>query len=453
VRRGVVVALCLVQFVDVLVVTSATTAIPAVLADLEAPASAAGPVAIAYPAAFGGLLVLGGRLGDRFGPRRVLLCGLVVFTLAGLAGGLTDDVAQVVGVRAVQGAAAAVSVPSALALLLHVTAAGRERTAGLAWWSAAGASAGATGFLVGGALTDALGWRSVFLSTVPVGGVLLAVVVRAVPAPPPRDADRPVDLLGAVLLVAAVTGLVAGASLLEDPGTRPAGASVVLAGVLVGVLFAVRQRRAAAPLIPPQALRSAELRTGTGVSFVNNATTTSAAVLATLLLQDELGLSAFRAGLVLMAISVSVVPGSALSRPLAARTSLRRVGAVGLAGIALGDGVLAATYGNWWGIVAGGVLLGGGLGIASVAGNQIGTSVAPEIEGSASGIVNTGAQLGTAIGVAVLVLVASGAYGPLPPTAVGWTVAAVAAGAVAVLLAVRVPQPTAAARGEVAGRP
>jgi MFS family permease len=219
------------------------------------------------------------------------------------------------------------------------------------------------------------------------------------------------------------------------------------------VLFAAQQRRASAPLIPPAARRSAELRTGTAVSFVNNATTTSAAVLATLVLQDELGASAFSAGLVLMSISVSVVPGSVLSRPLAARLPLRRVGAVGLTGIALGDAVLAGTYGSWWGIVAGGVLLGVGLGVASVAGNQIGTSVAPELEGSASGIVNTGAQLGTAIGVAVLVLVASGSYGPLPPTAVGWGVAAAGAGAAAVLLAVRVPTLSAAARGEVARRP
>ncbi len=102
-HRGVVAALCLVQFVDVLVVTSATTAIPAVLADLDAPASAAGPIAIAYPTVFGGLLVLGGRLGDRYGPRRVLLGGLVVFTVAGLAGSLALDVVQVVGAALVDG--------------------------------------------------------------------------------------------------------------------------------------------------------------------------------------------------------------------------------------------------------------------------------------------------------------------------------------------------------------
>jgi hypothetical protein len=154
-----------------------------------------------------------------------------------------------------------------------------------------------------------------------------------------------------------------------------------------------------------------------------------------------------------MSISVSVVPGSALSRPLAARLPLRRVAAVGLLGIAAGDAVLAATSGTEWGIVAGGVLLGAGLGVASVAGNQIGTTVAPEVEGSASGIVNTGAQLGTAIGVAVLVLVASASYGPLAPTAVGWAVAAGGAAAAAGWLVLRVPHTSAAGRERVARRP
>jgi MFS family permease len=146
---------------------------------------------------------------------------------------------------------------------------------------------------------------------------------------------------------------------------------------------------------------------------------------------------------------VAVIPGSALSRPLAARLSLRRVAALGLAGIAVGNGLLAATLGSGWGIVAGGLVLGAGLGIASVAANQIGTTVAPEVQGSASGIVNTGAQVGTAIGIAVLVLVASaGSYGPFEGTAVGWAVAAlVAAGSAGPLALRRAPRRRAAVRG------
>jgi MFS family permease len=446
----VVIALCLVQFVDVLVVTSAATAIPAILADLAAPASAAAPVAVAYPTAFGGLLVLGGRLGDRYGPRRVLLCGIAAFTLAGLAGGLAPGIVAVVAVRAVQGAAAAVSVPSALALILHVTREGRERTAALAWWSGAGAAAGASGFLVGGLLTGGLGWRAVFWVTVPVGALLLVCVLPLVPAPAPRDRAGSLDVLGAVLLVAGVTGLVAGGSLLERPGGRAAGALLVLAGVGVGVLFGLPQRRATSPLVPVRALRSAPLRTGTAVSFVNTATTSSAAIVATLVLQDRLGASPLQAGLLLLPISLSVIPGSALSRPLTARLPLRRIAATGLAGIAAGDAVLAATTGHRAGIVAGGVLLGLGLGIASVAGTAIGTSVPPEIEGSASGVVNTGAQLGTALGVAALVLIASaGPHGPVAGEALAWgAAAALAAGTGLALLR----RPGADRADRVAGR-
>jgi MFS family permease len=144
-----------------------------------------------------------------------------------------------------------------------------------------------------------------------------------------------------------------------------------------------------------------------------------------------------------------VIPGSALARPLAARIPLRRVAALGLAGIAAGNALLAATSGSGWGIVAGGLVLGLGLGTASVAANQIGTTVAPEVEGSAAGIVNTGAQLGTAIGVAVLVLVISAwPDDPLTGTAVGWTVAAVGAAVPAGLLALRrVPRRAAVAEG------
>jgi MFS family permease len=180
-------------------------------------------------------------------------------------------------------------------------------------------------------------------------------------------------------------------------------------------------------------VRSVELRTGTAVSFVNTATTTSAAVLATLVLQDELGTGPFAAGLALMSISLAVVPGSVASRPLAARLPLRRVAAIGLTAIAGGDAVLALTYGSGAGIVAGGVLLGFGLGTASVAANQIGTTVPAEVEGSASGLVNTGAQLGAAIGVAALVLVASTGLG----TPGGWALAGLVALGAAVPLAVR----------------
>ncbi|PZA18843.1 MFS transporter, partial [Modestobacter versicolor] len=178
------------------------------------------------------------------------------------------------------------------------------------------------------------------------------------------------------------------------------------AGAGIGLLFVRQQRRSRGPLLPAGAVRSPQLRAGTVVSFVNTATTSSAAVLATLVLQDRLGASPLQAGLALLPISVAAVVGSAATRPLTARLPMRVVGGAGLLGICAGNVLLAATFGTAWGVVAGGAVIGLGLGAASVAGNSIGTEVAPELEGSASGVLNTGAQLGTALGVAALVLVA-----------------------------------------------
>jgi MFS family permease len=363
----------------------------------------------------------------------VLACGVAVFTGAAVAGGLGQDVAQLLVVRAVQGGAAAVCVPAALRLLLVVTGAGRERAGALALWSAAGAVAGAAGFLVGGLLTDVWGWRSVFWVNLPVGVALLAAL-RAVPAPPPEARHAHLDLPGAALLIGAVMGLVAGASLVESPGTRLAGVAVAAAGAALGAVFAGQQRRSRGPLVPAGAVRSPRLRTGTAVSFVNTATTSSAAVLATLVLQDQRGASPLQAGLSLLPISVAAVVGSAVAGPLAARTPMRVIGCLGLLGIGAGNVLLAATSGTTAGVVAGGTVLGLGLGAASVAGNSIGTEVPPDLEASASGVLNTGAQLGTALGVAALVLVATGEVGPVSGPALAWTVAALGAAACAAWL-------------------
>jgi len=428
-------SLCLVQFVDVLGVTSATTAIPAILRGVDAPDSAAGLVATAYAMFFGGLLVLGARLADRIGHRRVLLAGIVAFAMVSVVGATAKDIVQVIAARGLQGAAAAVSVPSALRLLLHAAPEEPRRRTALAAWSGAGAAAGALGFVVGGALAELLDWRAVFWVNAPVGVLLVIGVLAVVPTLPAEDHADALDVPGALLLIAAVMAMVAGSSLVESSTTRWVGVAVVLAGVAVGVGFVVRQRTAASPLIPLAAFASANLRTGTVVSFVNTATTSSAGVLASLLVQDRLGASPVQAGLLLVPFSLAVIAGSTLSRPLTARVATRHAAAIGLAGIALGNVVFAATFGSRWGIVAGAAVAGAGLGLASVAATSIGTQVPESITGSASGILNTGAQLGTALGVAALVAVASfGGLGPLDPTALAWGIAAVAAGLTALLV-------------------
>ncbi len=428
-----VAVLCGVQLVDVLGVTSATTAIPAIVAGLDAPSWTTGVVATAYAAFFGGFLVLGARLGDRYGHRRVLLAGLALLVVVAGVGAAAQDVWQVVAARALQGLAAAVGVPSALRLLLHAAQEPDRRRAAVAAWGATGAAAGALGFLVGGVFTDWWGWRSVFAVNVPVGVGLAVLVLALVPAPPP-DAERPrVDWTGAALLAGAVMAAVVGASLVERPALRLPGVLVVLGALVGAAVLVLQQRRTPVPLVPQAALRSTALRTGTLLSFVNTATTSSTGVLVTLHLQDELGAGPLEAGLRLMPFSLAVVLGSAAAAPLAARLGDHRLSALGLAGVAAGNLALAATGGSRPGVLVGVVVAGLGLGPAAVAATSIGTRVPDALTGSASGVLNTGAQLGTALGVAALVTVAAAAGGGTGGAVVAWVAVAAIAAAGAVL--------------------
>ncbi len=432
-QRLAVAVLCAVQFVDVLGVTSVITAIPAILAGLAAPPEATGLLATGYAMFFGGLLVLGARLGDRYGHRRVLLLGIMLFAAVALVGATAGGIGQVLVARALQGTAAAISVPCALRLLLHATPDPDARRGAVAWWSASGAVAGVLGYLIGGALTAAAGWRAVFWINAPIGVFLLAGVIMFVPVLIPQERRTRLDLAGAGLLIAAVMAVIVGCSLLESPQLRPTGVLVIVAGLAIAALFVVQQRRAAEPLIPRAAAASEPLRVGTAVSFVNTATTSSAGVLATLLLQQQLGVSALQAGLLLMPLSVAVVVGSLLTRPLGRRLSPARLAGLGLGGIALGNALLALTVGTLGGVVAGAVAVGAGLGIASVAATTIGTDVPEELSGSATGLLNTGAQLGTAIGVAALVTVAASVSGRAG-TALAWSLAAAAAAVTGVVM-------------------
>lgn len=423
-RRGAVTVLCLVQFVDVLGVTSATTAIPAILEGVGAPASAAGPLATVYAMFFGGMLILGARLGDRYGHRRLLLTGIAMFGAVSVLGATAalwggGALAVVLVARALQGAAAALSVPSALRLLLAATPDESRRHGALAAWSATGAAAGASGFLVGGLLVQAFAWPAVFWVNLPLAAGLLAGIALTVRRRPEPAERVPLDLPGALLLILAVMAVIAGAAWLEQPQTLVVGIGAVAAGLVLAALLVVRLRTARAPLIPAAAFRSRPLRHGTALSFVNTATTSSTAVLATLFLQERLGLDPVTTGLTLMALSVAVILTSATTRWLLARLSAYAVSGMGIGLIALGCLLLALTVGTWWGVLTGVTLAGAGLGLSSVAATTIGTTVPEELAGSASGILNTGAQLGTALGTSALVLVAS-----LAGVGAGWLCAA-----------------------------
>ncbi|WP_175562840.1 MFS transporter [Geodermatophilus nigrescens] len=426
--RGAVAVLCAVQFTDVLGTTLVVAALPAMLADLGAPPSAATPVVTVYSVLFGALLVLGARLGDRYGAVRVLQAGLVLFGLASLAAATAPSVGVLVAARGVLGAAAALSVPPALRLLTAAAPDGEPRRRALAAWSAAGAAAGAAGLVLGGVLTDLAGWRTLFWLSVPLAVALLAAVRATAPAAPRQAAGR-LDVAGAAVLAASVAAVVGGAALLEHGGHRPAGGLLVAAGAALAAALPAVERRAADPLLPPAALRHPGLRAGALASAANTAATSSAVTLATLHLQEEAGFGPTAAGLALVPFSLCVVAGAALAARVLRRTEPRTAAAAGLAVIALGDAGLLGALLSPWAVPVAAAVAGLGIGLSSVAATSLGTAVPDDLQGTAAGVVNTAAQLGTALGVAVVLLVA-GAAG----AAAGWLTAAAVALAVAAAL-------------------
>jgi MFS family permease len=417
--RPVLALLCTAQFVLVLDVTIVAVALPSVRERLGFSATGLQWVISAYVLAFAGLLLLGGQAADLWGRRRLFMIGLATFTGASAWCGLATASWELVAARTVQGAGAAVVTPAALSLLTTTSTegAGRERALGV--WTAAAAGGGATGFLLGGVLTQALGWRAVFLVNVPVGvlGLLLSPVLLAEGR---RPAAPRLDLAGAVTLTGAMSSLVYALSQVERAGPGSAGIWLPLAAALAsGGAFVARERRAAHPLIPPDALRHRGLAGASLVAMLLTGVTTPSALFAVLYLQDVLGYPPTLAGVTVAPISFAVVAGSLAGSRLAGagRLGADWTMAAGLLGIALGAAGLAtmeAAGGLPPPMVAGFVLLGLGLGVASVASTAKGTAAVPAArQGLASGVLNTAAQVGTALGLAVLVTVASARAGAL----------------------------------------
>ncbi len=429
-----VAALCLVQFVDVLGVTVVVTALPAMLRGVHASAQAGSLIAAGYAACFGGLLMLGARLGDRFGHRRVILYGLGLLAVAAVLAGMASSVAMLTAARCVQGAAAAVSVPAALRLLTTLTAEGQQRDRAIAAWSATGAAAGAGGFVVGGLVTDLLSWRAVFWAYLPIAASLGVAIARAVPADRAVNRSIRVDVLGSASFTAAVMGLIVGTTLLTEHGRAGIGVGLLLAAVALTGMFLAVDRRSSAPLMPAALLRQPPLRQGTGGALLNTFTTSSAMTLATLYLQNTRGHSPLAAAGMLLPFSLAVILGAALAAGLLRQLRPQQVIASGLALIAAGDAALIPLA-STWAVPMAVAVAGAGIGLSSVAATGLGTTVAVTDRATASGIINSAAQLGTALGIAVLLLAAAATSGvPAPHTpapTIAWAIAAATSGAAA----------------------
>ena len=383
--------LCAAQFLVVLDVTIVAVALPAIRGSLALSPESLQWVVSAYTLTFGGLLIAAGRLGDLLGRRRLFTAGLVTFGAASLACALAPSAPALVAARAVQGAGAAMEAPAALALVA-TTATDRRRA--VSWWTAAAAAGGASGWVLGGVLVEAFGWPAVFMVNVPlcaVGAVLAPLLLRE-----SRGAGRGLDLPGTLTVTAGLALLVLGFTQL--PPALPVAALLLAAFVAI-------ERRVEDPILPAWALPPGFVRAN-AVALVLVATTTPAMFLAILYQQEALGRSALEAGLWCVPFNLAVIAGSMLRPPHAMAT--------GLAAIATGAAVLLALTPAAF--VVAFVLMGAGLGCASVASTASGTAALPDEEqGIASGVLNAAAQIGSAVGVAALVPL--GARGGLVLTA------------------------------------
>ncbi len=388
----------------------------------------------AYVIAFGGLLLLGGRLADLFGARRVFTAGWIVLLLGSVGAGVATTPWLEIASRAVQGAGAALIAPAALALLMTLFGGTPQLPRAFAVYGAAAPIGGTAGVFLGGVLTEYLGWPWVFYITVPIAALILALTPIAFP----RGVRAPgrVDVIGAVTgtagLALAVFGIVrapeAGWGSVETLGS-------LALGVLLLIAFVIRQARTAEPLLRLGMLRLPQLGGANIAQLLLGAAWIPMWFFLNLYLQTVLGASAFAAGAALVPMTAVIVLGMTLVAPrLAARWGTRAMVTTGF--LLLGAGIAWLAFAPADGVYAVHVLpaslvAAAGMSLAFVPSLSTAISSAPPAEaGVASGLVNTSYQIGSAVGLAVLTAISAG-VGAAGGDAAGYSAAFVAAAVIA----------------------
>ncbi|MDG9706190.1 MFS transporter [Streptomyces sp. DH37] len=362
-------------------------------------------VMIAYAVAFAGFLLVGGRLADVFGRRRVFELGIALFTVAALVGAVAPDIGVLLGARAVQGIGAALSGPAALALLTQVFPAGPARNRALGVYAAVGAASFSGGVLLGGVLTQFLGWRSVLWFSVIVGAAVLATTRAGLPGGVGRGGR--LDLPGAVSGTVGLTLLVVGAS---TSGT-PAWVSFCVAVVFL-LLFVVREHRTADPVLPLGLFRITSVRAASLAAFLQYMASVGMLFFAPLYLQGMLDYSPLESGLALVPMSAGVfLTANFVTGRLLATYTPRTLMAVGLVLIGGGTALWMSTphQGSYLLHVLPGLVISGigqGLNFPSMTSAAL-TGVEPERHAVAGAVNVVAQQIGASVGVAVMVLVAA----------------------------------------------
>ncbi|WP_328488097.1 MFS transporter [Streptomyces zaomyceticus] len=449
-RRWTALALiCAAQFMLVLDVTVVNVALPALAADLDLGRTALTWVVTAYTLCFGGLMLLGGRLADALGARRVLLAGLALFTAASLACGLAPDAGVLLGGRVAQGIGAALLSPAALALVTTVFQ-GAERPKALGAWAAVGGTGSAVGVLLGGALAAGPGWPWIFYVNVPVGLAVLATLPRYVPEPTSTPLRRRrgggLDIPGALLVTTATGALVYALVQAGDSGWTGAATLLPLLGALALYgAFAAAERKARTPLMDLRMLTRRPVVVGSLLMLVATALLISFFFLGSMQLQRVHGLDALRTGLLFLPVALTTAIGAHLGSRLVTTAGPRVCAAGGLAVAALGClplVFLRPDSGPWTTLLPSLATAAFGLGAVFVTATTTALGlIDPHEAGLASGIVNTFHELGGSIGVAIVSTLALTATAPTPTgLTTAYTVCALTAAAAAPASLVLIPR-------------
>jgi EmrB/QacA subfamily drug resistance transporter len=400
-----------VQFMVILDIAIVNVALPSIQDDLGFTQENLQWVVSAYALFFGGFLLLGGRVADLVGRRRMFMIGLVVFAAASLLSGLAWSEASLIIARSAQGLGAAIITPAALSILMTTFAEGKERNQALGAWGGVGAFGAVAGVLLGGVLTDALNWSWIFFVNVPVA--IVALALAPVLLNESRDSRvKTFDLPGAVLVTSGLVTLVYGITQANNYGwgSVTTWAIFAAAAVLIGA-FLLWETRVSEPLVPSSIFKLRTLVGANATGLILGTASFSVFLMLTLYMQQVLGYSAMKTGVAYLAIAATAIVWSGVAAQLVTRVGVKPVMVAGM--VFLTAGLLWFTQVSVSGsyvndLLPGFLLMSVGLGfsfvpisIAALAG------VKHDEAGLASGLFNTSQQIGGALGIAVLSAVAT----------------------------------------------
>ena len=403
--------LCTVQFMVVLDIAIVNVALPSIQADLNFSQENLQWVISAYALVFGGFLLLGGRLADILGRKRVFMVGLVIFAVGSLLCGLAWSEASLIAARALQGLGAAAITPSALSILSTTFREGRERNIALGAWGAVGGFGAAAGVLMGGILTDLLSWEWIFFVNIPIS--IIALVLSPILLAESRDAHgQSHDVPGAVLVTSGLVLLVLGITQGGSWGwSSPKTIGVFVTSAVLLVAFALWEQRQRDPLVPLSIFVRLQTLTAANVAgFILGTVLFSMFLMLTLYMQQVLRYSPLETGVGYLAVAGTAVLWANVAAVAVNRVGVKPALIFGMSMLTVG--LLYFTQvsvdGSYWAdLFPGFLLLGLGIPfafvpitIAALAGTK------PQEAGLASGLINTSQQIGGAVGIAVLSTIA-----------------------------------------------